>query len=315
MVHAYGYCEMVKGRAFPLFGEGNVIPERELPAEGTNYMVTDPGGARNWFTLYARVAPGNPMEIYIYREWPDHTSLGEWALTSKNPKRLNGERGPAQPTIGYGPAQYKKLFLGLERIVVPGGLAAAEMRHTKSDAEIEAILATVSDPYHRARIRQALGEEDDLMDLREVIYERLVDPRAGTQRNATEKSSMTVLDKLRLKSGAETTNEREEAPAMPEFCPAPGLEIRQGLNSINELLYFDRNQDRVRLLNAPRLFVSETCRNFIWAMNNYSLPDDTDGGPDDACEDPIDDLRYLITRGLRHVVPGAQVKTSGGGSY
>ena len=315
MAHAYGYCEAVKGRAFPLFGEWNVIPARSLPAEGTNYLVTDPGGARNWFTLWARVAPGNPMEVYIYREWPDHKSLEEWALTSKNPKRLNGERGPAQPTIGYGPAQYKKLFLGLERIVIPGGLASAEMRHTKSDPEIEALLETVPDPQHRAIIRRALGEEEDLTDLREVIYERLADPRAGAQRNASEKSCMTVLSKLQMRSGPTTTNEAEDAPAMPEFRAAPGLEIRQGLNAINELLYFDANRERVPLLNAPRWFVSEECRNLIWAMNNYSLPDDTDGGMDDACEDPVDDCRYLATRGLRYVQPGGKVMTKGGGSY
>jgi hypothetical protein len=99
------------------------------------------------------------------------------------------------------------------------------------------------------------------------------------------------------------------------FTPAPGLDIRDGISGINELLYFDSTQERIRPINSPRLYVVRECRNLIWALNNYSLPDDMDRATDDACEDPIDCLRYLVTHGVRYIHPSGRVKTTGGGSY
>lgn len=306
MRNAYGYCEAVLGRVFPLFGEWNIVPKSALPAEGTNYLVTDPGGARNWFTLWARVAPGNPSEIYIYREWPMEQELGEWAKTSNNPKRLNGDRGRAQPTVGYGPEEYVKLFLSREKVLVP--------RVEGRGSRIE------QDPYRARLVEKVLEEfkdnpEDAPEFVQEEVFERLVDPRAAGNRNAAERASETLHTKLN-NILAKAMADRQVRPTTGGQCftLAPGLDIVDGLTRINEYLFFDRDRERIRPLNSPRLYVCEECRNLIWAMNNYSLPNDTESG-DDACEDPIDDLRYLVTRGPRYVMAGGKIKTSGGGAY
>jgi len=312
MAHAYGYCEAVRGRAFPLFGEWNVRPACDVPAEGTNWLVTDPGGARNWFTLWARVPPGRPTYVWIYREWPDYATYGDWAVTSSSKNKLNGERGPAQPTIGYGPAEYKKLFLGLEKIRVPE-LIREEPAGTASCDGVEGLLTKlVLDPHHRAVIRRAVKEEDDLEALAELIFERLIDPRAARNQSAAEKKGIDLLTKLQQESRSE--NGEVVAPAM-YFTPAPGLDIRDGISQINELLFFNQQEERLPLINEPRLYISEECRNLIWSMNNYSLPDDAERASDDACEDPVDCLRYLVTRGVRYILPGGKVQTRGGGSY
>ena len=312
MRHAYGYCEAVRGRAFPLFGEWNVVRAGEVPAAGTNYSVTDPHGAKNWFTIWARACPGRPGDLYIYREWPDYEQFGDWAVTSANPRKLNGDRGPAVPTIGLGPAQYKNLFLRLERIHVPKQQETSPhpgplpQGGEGEDAGLDARLKTVADPHHRWRIKEAIKHEEDLEKLTESIFERLIDPRAARNQNATERGGIDLLTKLAQENRNEKTGVVEAAPMY--FTPAPGLDLREGLSQINELLYFDQTQERVSIINAPRLYVSEKCRNTIWALQNYCLPTD-EQTTDDACEEPIDCLRYLVTRGARYIEAGGRVKT------
>jgi hypothetical protein len=313
MRHAYGYCESVRGRAMPLFGEWNVVKPEEVPEQGTNYTVTDPHGAKNWFTIWARACPGRPGDLYIYREWPDYDSFGDWAVTSTNPKKLNGDKGPAQPTIGKGPAQYKNLFLQLEKIQVPTAIKAltSDECQALSDEQWAALLKSVSDPYARRRIQEAAKTGENLDQLTEIIFERLIDPRAAHNQNATERGGIDLTTKLAQQSTKAADGE-DAAPMY--FIPAPGLDLRDGISQINELLYFNQMEERIKLINSPRLFVSERCRNMIWALNNYCLPNDT-FTTDDACEEPIDCLRYLVTRGPRYIEPGGKVKTTGGGTY
>jgi hypothetical protein len=295
MAHAYGYCEAVRGRVFPLFGEWNVIKAADMPAEGTNWMVTDPATARNWYTLWVRCTHGG--EIWAYREWPSYDGLGEWAVTSKNPRRLNGERGPAQTAVGYGAEEYRRLFARLERVPVP-----ALVREGK----VTEGLASVADPHHRLLIERAVKAEADLENVREEIFQRLIDPRASKTKSAMEAGAITLMAKL-----------WQEVPGLPKmpFYDAPGLELRDGISLINELLFFRQDEQRVSIINEPKLWVSESCRNLIWALKTYSLPDDVERASDNACEDPIDCLRYLVTHGVRYIRPGGKVETQGGGCY
>lgn len=108
-IRAYGWAESTAGSQFPNFGEHSVVPHAEVPATGTNYMVCDPAGARNWFMLWLRVADDGRM--YVYREWPDE-SYGEWALPSDRP---DGKPGPAQRAgAGRGVEEYCRMILELE---------------------------------------------------------------------------------------------------------------------------------------------------------------------------------------------------------
>ena len=309
MRHAYGYCEDVRGRVFPLFGEWNIVPHEEIPAEGTNYMTTDPAGSRNWFTCWWRACPGG--DFYLVREWPDQHTYGEWSVVSNTPRKLNGDRGPAQPTIGYGPPEYKsRVFLQNERVIVPANVR--DWKPAEGEDRLDTLLAAVKDQLWRKLIRAAAVAGADLTGLTEPIFERLIDPRAAASRDAKEKGHVDLVTKLAAEDRHPHSGELLAAPMY--FIPAAGFDIIKGVNQIQALLFFDIHQERVPLLNAPRFFVSDRCRNFIWSMNHYSLPTDSET-QDDACEDPVDNFRYFVTRGPRYILPGGKVLTSGGGSY
>jgi hypothetical protein len=108
-IRAYGWAENTVGSQFPSFTDQNIVKEDQIPTEGTNYMVVDPAGARNWFMLWLRAAKdGN---LYVYREWPD-ISNGEWAVVGE---KSDGKQGSAQRNgAGRGIDDYKELILELE---------------------------------------------------------------------------------------------------------------------------------------------------------------------------------------------------------
>jgi hypothetical protein len=104
MENAYGYAKDTKHKAFPLFGEWNIVKAANIPKKLTRYMLTDPGDAsRNWATIWVGVDARGVH--YIYRDWPDSQTYGEWAVPSDDPKQPDGERGPAQRSLGYGTTQ------------------------------------------------------------------------------------------------------------------------------------------------------------------------------------------------------------------
>ena len=108
-IRAYGWAESLQGSQFPMFGEVNLVNPSEIPAKGTNYMVVDPAGARNYFMLWLRV--GEDGRKYIYREWPDMT-VGEWALPSE---KADGKIGIGQRNgAGRGVSGYRQLIRELE---------------------------------------------------------------------------------------------------------------------------------------------------------------------------------------------------------
>jgi hypothetical protein len=109
-IRAYGWAESLAGAQFPRFGEAHIVKHDDIPKEGTNYMVCDPAGSRNWFMLWMRIdEQGNK---YVYREWPDQ-SIGEWALPSD---KADGKAGSAQRNgAGMGIAEIQQLIKDLEQ--------------------------------------------------------------------------------------------------------------------------------------------------------------------------------------------------------
>jgi phage terminase large subunit-like protein len=110
-IRAYGWADKTAGSQFPFFDDYNIFsdPVTSIAPEGTNYMVIDPAGARNWFMLWARVDADEV--IWVYREWPDQ-SYGEWALAGDKP---DGKPGPAQRAgAGRGVNEYTELIWSLE---------------------------------------------------------------------------------------------------------------------------------------------------------------------------------------------------------
>ncbi len=111
-IRAYGWADGLAGAQFPRFGDANILKPADVPKEGTNFMVIDPAGARNWFMLWLRaVGTGENTNWYIYREWPDKT-YGEWALPDS---KLDGKAGAAQRAGGgKGINEYKEIIRDVE---------------------------------------------------------------------------------------------------------------------------------------------------------------------------------------------------------
>lgn len=287
----YGWAEDLGGRAFPTFGQWNVVEPEELPAEGTNYLLVDPAGSRPWASIWVRVAPGNPGKLYVYRDWPDVQRHGEWAVptsratTDDSKKGWDGDAGPAYHwSPGYGPHQYKRVWLEAESI----GPAEQER-----------------DPHRR---KLALAGKTA-----EVIQERYGDPRAMATQQAAERGAVTIFDMLAQPwldgHGAEL------APPM-FFIPVPVREgvshqLQEGMGLLNELLFWDQSRPLMPQVNEPRLYVSRECQQVRWALDNYTGK----GGSDAPSKDWIDLLSYMAFADLRYVAPWNGERRRGWGGY
>ena len=154
-IRAYGWADQTAGSQFPMFGDVNIFkdPVSKVAPEGTNYMVADPAGARNWFMLWARVDAHGI--IWVYREWPDQ-SYGEWALPSERP---DGKPGPAQRSgAGRGVNEYTELVWSLEthkdnveeiaeRYIDPRS-AGSEVTTKEGGVTLLDLIAGASNPLH-----------------------------------------------------------------------------------------------------------------------------------------------------------------------
>jgi len=147
-IRAYGWADALQGSQFPLFSDANVVAPERIPKDGTNYMVVDPAGSRNWFMLWLRVDENGRR--WIYREWPD-MAVGEWALPGDKP---DGKMGIGQRNgAGRGISGYRELIREMEgkevmfaRYIDPraggtkaatqdGGTSLVELLATDNDSE------------------------------------------------------------------------------------------------------------------------------------------------------------------------------------
>ena len=93
------------------------------------------------------------------------------------------------------------------------------------------------------------------------------------------------------------------------FIPAPGGQIDEGLQLINDYLDFD-NDKPVTALNSPKYFISENCEQTIYAMQEYTGRDGLKG----ALKDVVDCDRYLFKAGVMSL-DGNFLEATGGDYY
>jgi hypothetical protein len=272
------------------FGSWNIVEPEQLPPAGTNYMVTDPADVRPFFTIWLRVPPGDPQrpELYIYRDWPDEQTFGEWATATEREtsedsrKGWDGDRGPAQANPGLGTSGYKRVWLDKETVT-----ATSDER----------------DPYRRHLQEEArrLGQPRQ-----EFIFARKIDPRAAPREHITESGGTCLLWDFAKE------DEGEAGAMLPafDFEVAPGNPVAHGITLINELLEWHQERPLLPPLNAPRLFVSSECRQVIWALSHYTGK----AGEQGASKDVIDDLRMAAESDLQYV-DEQTLGSRGGGSY
>ena len=287
---AYGVARDTIARAFPKFGPWNIVKREHLPAAGTNYFFTDPAGARNWASFWVRVTPGTRPDYYIYRDWPDAQTFGEWAVPTErevndsNRSGWDGDPGPAQSGLGLGIVKYKQTFLEREKIATEAQRAPRE-----------------TDPYRVKVLQRAKGGE-----CAEEIAERYIDPRAGASEHMAEKGGTCIIDEFdepQYDSAGKLIG-----PPM-EFIPASGVNEDEGLSAVNDLLDWNQEQPLMPILNAPRLFVCSEAMQVVWALENFTGR----GGAKGACKDFADLLRYMALAKLSHVEGGAPMGKPGGG--
>ena len=116
LCRAYGVPSRQMEGMFPMFGSDHCVDEEQIPEKGTNYMVVDPSGARNWFIIWIRCTPEG--RHYVYREFPpvedsvDGIGIpGEWALPGK---KIDGDKGPAQQSFGWSLKRYMDEIVKVE---------------------------------------------------------------------------------------------------------------------------------------------------------------------------------------------------------
>lgn len=278
---AYGVALRSAGVQFPLFSHAaHVRPLDRLPAEGTWYHIIDPCPGRNWFMIWAKVAP-NPMGeplIFVAREWPQPGDFiqaggigdpGEWALPSTGRKK-DGEKGEAQQPFGFGFDQY-----------------VAEIRRVEEELFRKECQLLGGKASEGGRIRVASGC-------------RIMDSRAAGAKMTTQADSITLIEML-AKYDLDVLAAGREAGA-----PEGTTTIKEGVQLVVDRLSYDAQAAVVIESGgmefrgkAPSLIVAESCANLIFALGNWTGQDGLTG----ACKDPVDVLRYLVNAGPEHVCP------------
>lgn len=320
---AYGYTEDIIGLCYPKFRRDvHVVKPEDLPEEGTNYCYIDPAGERNWFLLWVRVARGNPRRFYIYREWPDMVRYGEWAVPSSRVinqdtrKGWDGDRGPAQRNQGWGVVRYKTLLLTEETIAPtidsdghwtePDPLRRKVLDEAMAGAEIQPL--TVSDGrsvWNEAKLDLLRQRHPD--PIREPIRLRKLDPRAAVNTQASEKGGTNLVNLFAMET-RKSTGELE-APRMTVLPAYTGKgRIDDGVSHVAQLLDYNEDEPVCPVINEPKLYVADHCKQLIWMFENYTSL----GGEEGGCKDPADLVRYLAQDDdARHIAPGGKLAVHG----
>lgn len=261
----YGIATKMQTTKCPRFDRAvHVVPESAVPQEGRWYQIVDPCSGRNFFCLW--VVETEDAD-FVADEWPNQVDqvegvgvMGHWAVPSG--KRVDGDRGPAQRSLGWGLLQYKLLFARME------GWELVE------DWE-EAVAAGAPDWEIVRRWNERCRKRRD-------VLERFIDSRFANTKVFDLNQMLSLIDQF------------DEVGLT--FIPTTGGDsntpIQEGAEMINNALFWDPEKPR-DWFNRPHLFISERCRNLIYAMENY-----TGESQASACKDPFDDLRYYYLKGL-----------------
>ncbi len=289
----YGYARDLGARMFPNFGPWNVVKRENLPRVGTLYFFTDPHASRRYACIWVLVTPGNPANYYIYRDWPDLRTYGEWAVLSEKEmsedtrKGWDGDIGPAQQGEGWGVAQYKRCWERCESFnrAVPDRL-----------------------PHQLAMTLEDDSAPTPSEVLRERIQTRYMDARFASAEHAGANGGTCLLWEFEKETNDPSTGDPQGRML---FTPSTGEKIDPGLGLINGLLEWNRERPMMPHINAPKLYVSEDCQQVIWALANYTGR----SGETGASKDFVDLVRHLACAAPRYVSASGTVATGGGGSY
>lgn len=263
-----------------------------------------------WATIWVRVTPGNPAGFYIYRDWPDVPTYGDWAEPDPQNTKPDGVRGPAQRGLGIGYKELKQIWRDIESVKMPIELKSAEKRPQMTEEQREAIIKRELDQYRQQLLRSALKTDaPEQVAASEQIEQRFIDPRAANSPHLESDSETTPLQSL-LKDEIDPRSGQVVSPGM-EFDLAKGLTIASGLMEVTELLNWDTTQPYCSITNEPRLYVAEDCLQVINCLSSYTGL----GGEKGGWKDFADLLRYMATAGLEYIDPDFKRSSKPRGGY
>lgn len=266
----YGIPLRAVSGTFPSFDAIHIMKDKDIPKQGTNYLIVDPAKGRNFAMIWVRKTKDN---LYVYREWPGHYVVpghgvpGAWAIPSSRKKGINdGDPGPGQDPLGFGLTDYKREIARLE------GWADYK-RWAAGAVSLEDHPISEWDPQN----------EYDACTTDETVYDRFLDSRAATE--------------PRVENDRPTTLQSEFAEQLGlDFGLTPGTRTLDGIALINEALRYDKDRP-VSYLNSPKVYLAESCKNMAYCLSAYLNVDGEKG----ASKDFIDLLRYALELDLEYV--------------
>jgi len=291
----YGIADKLVAGKFPLFNPVvHVVSRERIPTHGTDYMLCDPCDGRNFFMIWVRCCPGGRK--YIFHEWPSqldpipgHGILGEWALPTGDTKMLDGRRGPAQNSLGWGLLQYKREIARIEQWEEYTEVGPDEDVRNWSQYP-DGVPAEARESARRAGRR------------RMKIFSRFLDARFGNSASLEADGVRTLFEEF-----------DEIGLSFRETGADVKKTIYEGVQLINAALYYNAEMPVVSDINCPKLFISEDCINTIFALQTWT---GLDGGKG-STKDPVDLLRYIFLKDLDYVeeTPEMFASMAGRGCY
>lgn len=268
---AYGWPESQRGVAFPRFSEVHILrrqgpkPAGPVPPNpwkaqgsvpalypklgqvGTNYCVADPGAAKNWVIKWYRCVPvGDGKSFtYLYREWPDLPTHGEWVVPSEKP---DGAAGPAQRS-GFG-----LNIIELKRMIL----------------EMEGAVWDEEKGWDYSRW--------------EKIEERFIDPRMGGAEVPTVEDGTSIIAMMEdehFDSRAKLVG--PSMLWQPAPGGSGSVANNTGIAMMNDWFYYDLSQP-LSVNNCPAFYVCEDCEQSIYVYRTYVGTDGEKGAAKDVVD-------------------------------
>lgn len=267
----YGLAKRLAGRRFANFSKAlHVVPEASVPHRLARTFVCDPAPERNWFFLWMGV--DDRGDVFVYREWPGADEIPGIGMPGPWAEVSSKKQGVNDGDRGEG---QEKFGFGLDRYKLEWARLEGWADH-----------AAWAGAGESAPPREELERWRSTNGTREPLRRRILDSRAGSQSKIGMAEDKTLYDLCcELDDG---------------FEPASGKRISSGEELINALLNPTQG--------GQRLFVSERCRNTIFALSYYTGADGQRG----ACKEPIDCLRYGLESGMLEDRPDAEDEPFGG---
>lgn len=289
-IKLYGDAEAAEVALFSKFGTRHLCEWKEVPRDGTLYLLADPAFAKPWtIALFLVDVSGRVWQLM---RWPssgwlirtvegDYVNPGAWAVPTTNDK-LNGDKGPGQklkleyPLRNFCWTVYLMLKLALQKFAETGDAWRGQKLAGEFTWE---------------------GEPDLNLSGEFAWPEAFVGDKRWmgnpTQRGNTR---MTLHEALML-----------------EENPLP-WDIHEG-NSQRDGVIMIQNALARNVGGLPGLLINKECKDTIFALSTYNVPEGKDAPPetDQACKEDIDMLRMMFMWGPSHYSE-EDYEAHGGGS-